>query len=161
DLLDEDDLAPVIAALEEAVADGARSLIARGALSSGYEDERFETRLTRITAETEALYWSICSGQLASAGIFGLFANPKLLDLAESLVGPEIMASSVSRLRPKVPGFPHGVVPWHQDSGYFEPHCDRDLVLTMWIPLVDATPERGCLQLIRGAHRGSLARHHQ
>ena len=77
----------------------------------------------------------------------------------EGLVGPEIVASSVYRLRPKVPGWPHGVVPWHQDSGYFEPYCDAELVLTVWIPLVDATAERGCLQVIPRAHTGEVVRH--
>ena len=85
--------------------------------------------------------------------------NPKLLDLAESLLGPEIIASSVYRLRPKVPGFAHGVVPWHQDSGYFEPYCDEELVLTMWIPLVEATPERGCLRVMRRAHTNGVVPH--
>jgi hypothetical protein len=98
---------------------------------------------------------------LAGPGIFHLITHPRLLDLAESLVGPEIIASSVYRLRPKIPGFDHGVVPWHQDSAYFEPYCDQDLVLTMWVPLVDATPERGCLQLIPKAHRNGIVLHHR
>lgn len=154
------DLAPAIAEIEEAVDAGARRLHAEGHLSRPYAEEGFETRLTRITAETERLYWSICSGQLCGPGIFGLLTHPRLLDVAESLLGPELIASSAYRLRPKIPGFPHGVVPWHQDSGYFEPHCDTGLILTMWIPLVDATPERGCLQLLPRAHRGPVARHY-
>jgi phytanoyl-CoA hydroxylase len=159
DLFHDADLQPVIDELAEEVDRRARELVAAGELSRDYADEGFETRLTRITAETHQLYWSIASGRLAGAAIFGLLANPKLVDLAESLVGPEIIASSVYRLRPKVPGLPHGVVPWHQDSGYFEPYCDRSLVLTVWIPLVDATPERGCLQVIPRVHRDEVYRH--
>jgi ectoine hydroxylase-related dioxygenase (phytanoyl-CoA dioxygenase family) len=52
-----------------------------------------------------------------------------------------------------------GVVPWHQDSGYFEPHCDDNLIVTVWIPLVDATPENGCLQVMPRAHREGVFRH--
>ena len=133
----------------------------RGELSRSYADEPHEKRLTRITAETDAVYWSIYSGNLHGLGIFNLITNPKLLDLAESLVGPEIIASSVYRLRPKLPGFAHGVVPWHQDSGYFEPYCDDALVLTMWIPLVDATLERGCLRVMRRAHTTGVVPHRE
>src|SRR6185295_18282150 len=53
----------------------------------------------------------------------------------------------------------HGTVPWHQDSGYFEPYCDRSLILTVWVPLVDATEENGCLQLIPRVHKAGIYRH--
>ena len=70
-----------------------------------------------------------------------------------------MIASSAYRLRPKVPGFAHGVVPWHQDSGYFDPFCDRALIMTVWIPLVDATEERGCLWVMPRVHDGEVFRH--
>jgi len=159
DVFSDADLQPVIDEIGEEIDRRARALVASGDLSRTYEEEGFETRLTRITAETDKLYWSICSGQLAGPGIFSLITHPKMVDIAESLVGPEIIASSVYRLRPKIPGFPHGVVPWHQDSGYFEPYCDQRLVLTAWIPLVDATPERGCLQVIPRVHTAAIFRH--
>lgn len=160
-LFDDSDLQPVIDEINDEIDRRARELMAAGELSRLYAEEGFETRLTRITAETEKLYWSINSGQLSGPAIFELLTNPKLLDLVESLVGPEIIASSVYRLRPKIPGHDHGVVPWHQDSGYFEPYCDEALVLTVWVPLVDATPERGCLQVIPRAHRGPVVRHYR
>ncbi len=159
DVLSRADLQPVIEEISEAIDREARALVARGELSRSYAEEPYEKRLTCITAETEAIYWSIYSGNLHGPGIFDLITNPKLLNLAESLVGPEIIASSVYRLRPKLPGFAHGVVPWHQDSGYFEPYCDDELVLTMWIPLVDATPARGCLRVMRHAHMTGVVPH--
>jgi hypothetical protein len=158
-LFTEADLQPVIDEITAEIDGRARELVASGDLRHAYAEEGFETRLTRITAESEKLYWGICSGQLAGPGLFGLLTHPGLLDLVECLVGPEIIASSAYRLRPKIPGFQHGIVPWHQDSGYFEPYCDRGLILTVWIPLVDATPERGCLQVLPRVHRGEVARH--
>jgi hypothetical protein len=86
-----------------------------------------------------------------------LLTNPTLLDLVESLVGLEVIASSAYRLRPKIPGY--GAFPWHQDSGFFEPYCDRSLILTVWLPLVDATPDRGCMQVMPRVHRGDVYRH--
>lgn len=158
-LFDETDLQPLIDELNSEIERRAQAMVAAGELSRTYAEEGFETRLARITAENEKLYWTINSGQLAGPGIFSLISNPKLLDVAESLVGSEIIASSAYRIRPKVPGFGHGVVPWHQDSGYFEPYCDKSLILTVWVPLVDATPERGCLEVMPRAHRGEVVRH--
>jgi hypothetical protein len=50
-------------------------------------------------------------------------------------------------------------VPWHQDSGYTEPHCDKYLMLTVWLPLVDATQENGCMWVLPRAHNGDVVRH--
>ena len=138
----------------------ARSLVTTGHLSDLYTEDPFETRLAKITAEDESIYWAINGGQLATQGIFNLMTTPALLDVAELLVGPEIIGSSVYRLRPKIPGHWHGIVPWHQDSGYFEPYCDTSLILTVWIPLVDATVERGCLEVLPRAHLDNVLTHH-
>lgn len=96
---------------------------------------------------------AIWDGKLHGPAFFDLITNPKLLDVAESLVGPEVIASSVYRLRPKLPGHRKSPVPWHQDSAYFSPNCDSLLIITVWIPLVDATEENGCLWVIPGVHQ--------
>jgi len=137
----------------------AQSLVDEGKLSSLYRELPFTSRLTAITAETEEVYNRMMAGQLSLPAIFELIRAPAMLDIAEQLCGPEIIASSVYRLRPKLPMHAHGVVPWHQDSGYFEPFCDNALVLTCWLPLVDATAENGCLQVLAKAHRGPVVQH--
>lgn len=159
DIFDDARLNAVAEEVTEVIDGLARQLVAEGKLSSTYEEYPFTQRLSKITAETEAVYTSIYSGLLSLPSIFELIRTPALLDVAEQLCGPELIASSVYRIRPKMPGMPHGVVPWHQDSGYFEPFCDKSLVLTCWLPLVDATPENGCLQVIAGAHRGEVFKH--
>ena len=83
-----------------------------------------------------------------------------LLSCIESLVGPDIVGSSVYRVRPKLPFMPHGEVPWHQDSGYFLAHCDTDLIVTCWLPLVDATVENGCLHVLPRVHKSGIRRHY-
>jgi hypothetical protein len=131
-------------------------------LPRSYEEEGFERQLARIGEHTDEVALSIWNGVLAGPGIFRLLTNPALLDVAEHFCGLEIIASSVYRLRPKIPRYAYGAVPWHQDSGYFEPFCDRFLVLTAWVPLVDATAERGCLWVLPRFHReGRLLRHAQ
>jgi hypothetical protein len=158
-VFDDARLSAVAEEVTEVIGREARRLVEAGRLSSPYDDLPFTSQLTAITAETREVYDRIQSGQLSLPSIFELIRTPALLDIAEQLCGPELIASSVYRIRPKVPGFAHGVVPWHQDSGYFEPYCDNALVLTCWVPLIDATPENGCLQVIAGAHRGPVVRH--
>lgn len=85
-----------------------------------------------------------------------LARDSRILDLVESLIGPDIkLYGSQCFMKP-----PGGVEkPYHQDSAYFtiEP---RNLV-TCWIALDDVTVENGCLWVIPGSHRGELFDHSQ
>ena len=45
-----------------------------------------------------------------------------------------------------------GLTPWHQDQHYWPLATDH--TLTMWMPLVDVTPEMGTLHFASGSHRG-------
>jgi phytanoyl-CoA hydroxylase len=154
------DLQPVIDEVQNEVETRARALVAEGKLSRTYSEFGFERQLTMISREVDQLALGIWSGVLCGPAFFNLIRHPRLLDMAESICGPELIASSVYRLRPKIPGHVMGPVPWHQDSGYFEPYCDKAMVLTVWLPLVDATQERGCLWVIPRAHRGPVITHH-
>lgn len=89
-----------------------------------------------------------------------MLRHPALLDCIEDIVGPDIVGSSVYRIRPKLPTWDRGEVPWHQDSGYLLAHCDRHLIVTCWIPLVDATLENGCLHVLPKSHRKGVYRHY-
>lgn len=159
DVFTDEELQPVIDEITAEIDRRARELVAAGELSSTYEEEDFEHRLGRISAETDKVALSIWNGSLAGPAFFELIRYPKLLDVAEQFCGPEIIASSVYRLRPKIPHYDYGAVPWHQDSGYTEPYCDRYLMVTVWLPLVDATRERGCLWVIPGVHKGDVMTH--
>ncbi len=137
----------------------ANGLVRSGELTSAYSEEPFTTRLTKITAETPRVIKEITDGALAIPAIFEMIRCEPLLGVAESLCGQELIASSVYRLRPKLPHYGPGVVPWHQDSGYFEPYCDKSLILTCWVPLVDADEDNGCLQVLRYGHGHTVVPH--
>jgi len=144
-----------------------RSLADEGKLTNLHAEEPFERRLTRIYRDNPANGEAVMRDLEGSGGgghtgveMFNMIAHPKMLSAVESLVGPEIVASSVYRIRPKIPGIGRGIVPWHQDSGYFAPLCDQHLVLTCWVPLVDATVENGCMQILPRTHRQGVVRHH-
>jgi phytanoyl-CoA hydroxylase len=53
-----------------------------------------------------------------------------------------------------------GAVPWHQDRSYW-PGANANPVMTVWIPLVDATLVNGCLHIIPGTHGSGLHNHHR
>lgn len=152
-------LTPVIDELNSEIDHRARKLFADGKLKDLYETEGFETRLAKISIETPELALSIWNGILHGAGIFNLISAAPLLDIIEEFVGPEIIASSVFRLRPKIPNFGYSEVPWHQDSAYFEPFCDNHLIITVWIPLVDAEINNGCMFVIPDSHKNEVVDH--
>jgi len=156
-----EDLQPVIDEISEEIDVLARQLVASGELSQTYEELDFEQRLAKISQETDKVATSIWNGTLAGPAFFGLICNPNLLDVAEQVCGEELIASSVYRLRPKIPGHRMSAVPWHQDSGYFEPYCDKALVMTVWLPLVDADETNGCMWVLPRQHRGGVVLHKQ
>lgn len=160
DVFTEAELRPVIDEISAKLDARCRAAVARGELSRTYEEYDFEHRLTHVDAETKNISKGMWSMQLVLPSFFYLLANPKLLDIVEQFCGPELIASSVYRLRPKVPSHAWSPVPWHQDSAYFEPYCDAGLIVTVWVPLVDATEERGCLWVMPRRHKGGLFPHH-
>src|ERR1035438_4831732 len=111
--------------------------------------EPFRTRLARLfdgLGEEEFLAYGR-SWRDRLPGYYVLMRNPKILDAVESLIGPEIFSNPVYNVRPKVPRVAAGAVPWHQDKSYW-PDANSNPVITVWISLVDATLENGCLHMI-------------
>lgn len=164
----EKDLQPLRRAIGNIVAEEAARLQATGLLPATFASEPFERRLGRIMAaypEAGMAIYRAIMGQKGGGGftgpeMFSMIVHSPLLSCVESIVGPDIVASSVYRIRPKMPGFTVGEVPWHQDSAYMEAHCDRFMIVTCWIPLVDATLQNGCLWVQPRVHRRGIVRHH-
>jgi len=160
DVFTDADLRQVIDEVSRTVDRIAREQHAAGKLSRLFEEYDFEHRLAMISREAPEAPAAMWNANLTLPTFFGLMRTPRLLDIAESLCGPELIASSVYRLRPKVPSHRQSPVPWHQDSGYFEPTCDKSLVLTVWVPLVNATRDNGCLWVISEGHKPGIVAPH-
>ena len=81
--------------------------------------------------------------------------NDRVLDVVESLIGPDIEFHH-GKVNLK---WPHGgaEVAWHQDLAFF-PHTNTDLVACMFY-LDDATVENGCLLVLPGSHRYGVLDH--
>lgn len=84
-----------------------------------------------------------------------LARHPKVLDVIEDLIGPNIRLY-LSSLWPK--GARDGkFVSWHQDSAYYglEPHEE----VTAWVALTPSDRSNGCVRVIPGSHGGADFRH--
>ncbi len=160
------DLKPLQDALTEIIDQRARALHADGQLADIREEAPFDKRLASIFADNKEAGEEITREVMGKGGggyngpaMLQTIRHPALLSCIESLIGPDIVGSSVYRIRPKLPGWGRGEVPWHQDAGYTLAHCDRHLIVTCWVPLVDATLDNGCLHVIPTVHSSGILKH--
>ena len=112
-LFNDNDLQEVINELNSEVNELARGMIKQKKLSRTYEEYDFIHQLTKISQESDALAVSIWNGHLSGPAVFNLIRNPKLLDIVESFLGPELIASSVYRVLPKMPSNLRGAITGH------------------------------------------------
>jgi len=165
-LLPNQALQPLIDELAQQVDDGTQAAVKHGILAPAdtYDDEPFETRLGRVSnacADPNWIWQNYFRDQkIRTAGMFTLRTAPALLDVVASLIGQEILAHPQFNFRAKLPNQEITVIPWHQDLAYLIPEEAGDtLVVNVWLPLVQATEENGCMQVIRGSHRFKLIPH--
>ncbi len=97
-------------------------------------------------------------------GVLSLLKNRKVLDVVESILGPEINASPNQHCRMKLPvkevqqfGGRKGetiYAPtlWHQDAMGQLPQSDETDMLTVWIPTSDVGEGNGCLSVVAAEH---------
>ena len=161
-LLTEADMAPARAAMTEKVNQIADDLFRDGKIKNKLEHEPFPTRLARLfdgLTDKDFLQYGR-SWRDRIPGYFILMSNPKIVGAVESLIGSEIFANPVYNVRPKVPKVAAGAVPWHQDKSYW-PDANSNSGITVWIPLVDATHENGCLHVIPRTQKKRVLDYHR
>jgi hypothetical protein len=174
----ERDLRPILDEYAAALDRVATGLHRSGRISGTYPDLPFGQRLIQITKENGASLSQHFDISLPQAGIradtpmhlgeacFRLLTNRRLLDVAEEFVGPDILVSPVGHVRIKLP---EGTVanadgqmaqiPWHQDNGVVLQEADQSNVLTVWVPINEATVENGCMRVIPTSSEGELITH--
>ena len=154
------ELQPVIAAVEDSVDALAEKLYRGGKITDKCENAGFYQRVWMLDKQFKgAAIILIKMGYLPKA-IRTLWSNERLLNVVEQMIGPNIAGHPVWNLRSKTPQNEQTTVPWHQDNGYLDPSALGTLQPTAWIPLIDATVDNGCMQVVRGGHRlGKTATH--
>lgn len=138
DLLTDTELAELRAALDEVLARaaGLTSSNENFFIAMGEDGRPGVTRIRHPIAQHEAFR--------------ALISHPKLLDLVEALIGPNIQFVH-SKINLKPPRNESAAYPWHQDWP-FNPHTNFDMLAVM-IPLDDAMVQNGCLQVVPGSHK--------
>ena len=137
----------------------AADLLAAGLITDPLIDEPFRTRLARLfesLGEEEFLAYGR-SWRDRIPGYYLLMSNPKILDAmkASSVLRSSRTPSTTCARR--CPAWQPAPCPWHQDKSYW-PDANSNPVITVWISLVDATLENGCLHMIpRTQHRRLLS----
>lgn len=161
-----DALQPLIDELTLKVEEAIGAAVQGGQLDAKdtYDDASFASRLALASEACRDRNWLwenyFSRGKPISAGMFTLRTAPVLLDATEALIGPEILAHPQFALRPKMPDLDLMDIPWHQDLAYLIPaEAGETLVVNFWIPLVSATEENGCMQVIPGSHHEGLIAH--
>ena len=182
-LLLEADLAPLEEEYRQLLDGVAADIYSRREITSQFEALAFGRRFGRILGELPELhrYFKILR-PLINGGIneaefvmhdgpaaFGLLRNPKLLDVAESLLGGELTSNPVQQVRMKPPlrsmdpqqaEYSNvGATTWHQDTVALIPDADETRMLTIWVAMTEASVENGCLMSIPGSHKGRTVRH--
>lgn len=91
--------------------------------------------------------------------VFDLLIHEPVLDIVESLIGPEITSNPIQHVRIKPPAAKlhadevraHiGGTDWHQDRAVAHAEADSTNMVTVWVATTDATVDNGCLQVVPG-----------
>lgn len=154
----------LIEEIDQKIDAAARQAVEEGLLdkSDRFENASFAHRAAMLSGACSDpdWFWGPFRGKPKTRGLFTLRTHSALLDVVESLIGPEILAHPQYNLRPMLPDHDSTVVPWHQDLAYLVPEdVGETLVANCWVPLVKATATNGCLDVMRGSHRLGLLTH--
>ena len=81
--------------------------------------------------------------------------HPAILDVVEDIVGPNIRVfhTNIFVKEPRSPEF----ITWHQDGAYNG--VSPPEVFTTWVALSEASPEMGCMRMLKGSHKHGLRVH--
>jgi hypothetical protein len=94
---------------------------------------------------------------MTDQGLFEWLFDDDLLDVIESLIGPNIaLWSSHFICKPAGTG---QRVPWHEDSTYWRTALDPMEVVTLWLAIDQSTPENGCMRVIPASHHNGYSQY--
>ena len=156
-----------------------RRLHSEGKISETYDALPFLERFSRVLSEGVLPFqpFDMCFPpqfdedtpiHLSPSVFHRVLRNPRILEIVEDLIGPEIYSNAVQHIRIKppqrtVPDAIHNpliaATGWHQDLGVIDAEADQSEVISVWVAVTEATVENGCLVVIPGSHRAGLAPH--
>jgi len=100
--------------------------------------------------------------------VFDMITSPRLLDMVEDLIGPEITSNPIQHVRIKPPAEDLAedevrahitATDWHQDRAVALEAADQTQMVTVWLAMTDATVDNGCLQVLPKAGAQEMLPH--
>ena len=162
--LTHDDLQPVIDELSAWIDARARTLHDEGEIADLHEDAPFATRYGLLFKQSPEIGRGMDIMHYRGQAMFAFLRNENLLDLLESLLGPELICNPIQHLRAKPPqayenreGPSFHNAPWHQDAGVMMPEAEGSDVVTCWLPLAEATVETGCMEVLPASSKPAIS----
>ena len=174
-------LDPIVREYHSVLDDLCSDLFKENKLSSKYEQLNFGDRVTKVMQETGEVHAQYFDFSLPFQGVkkdtpmwfgesvFKALVCEEILDVVESIIGPEIYSNPVQHVRIKPPekllpkndlGQPIiGATAYHQDAGVVNESAQETQMLTVWFPIFDAPVESGPLKVVPGSHKGEVLRH--
>ena len=176
----DDEISPLVEEIEQSIDEIAISYIEQDKIHSLYENDGFGTRFNRIVNDSEDAYDELVGSVHLGPALFDLLSNHKVLDIVESILGPEIRCEGRHRIRPKLPNYDVADFRWHEDTAYsakritytrqhyglsadHKEHSGSFLSKIVaapqmpepnfWIPLVSVNEKNGCLHVLPGGHK--------
>lgn len=165
DVFTEADLQPVIDEISRIIDERARALHAEGKLTELYENEPFERRIALLSKDCPEINKKLDIMYTRGPAMFDFLRSDKLLNVVECLLGRELSCNPIQHLRAKLPWLGEGEqpaednVPWHQDAAVTQKESEASEIITFWMPLVDATAETGCMEIMPNVFKGGYLEH--
>ncbi len=151
---------PLVDEFHAAIERRAREAQARGQLEDLFEDAPFDQRLALLCAAMgtdKRFVGEILGKDHKTAGLFYLLTHPAILNVVESIIGPEILVHPQFNVRAKMPG--EAEVAWHQDIAFLDPEVEDTFMINFWVPLVPTNVKNGCLEILAGSHKCGMIPH--
>lgn len=112
--------------------------------------DHFEAKLATWTEKTGKSPENMDVPHFTDPRLFEWVMADEVLDLVESLIGPDIALWSTHFIC-KPPGVGKRV-PWHEDSAYWHNAIDPMEVVTVWLAIDPSRIENGCMRVVPKTH---------
>ena len=118
--------------------------------------ERIDRVYTYERSVANLLRVAVCTDAHRGPRLQALVHDPRLITAAEQLGGRKL-SGTIARVRASIACFPEHRHAWHSDVARDDGTGCGKVVVTAWIPLSDAGPERGGLEIAAGRQPAPLA----
>lgn len=145
-------------------ADSPEHLRVRAGFDAMDEHESLQSNFADLATRAKT-YQSMIDRHFEQQWLWELATAPSVLDIVESLIGPDIMLMSTHIFVKHPPASQTAdaetnvsasvFVDWHQDATYWGLD-DPENVITLWYAIDPSTSANGAMQVIPGTHRQAL-----